>query len=889
MSMNLVNLNVNPCKMCMPMGSVTALFGIKNCLSILHGSQGCATYIRRHMATHYNEPIDVASSALTEEGTVFGGKKNLLDGIKNVIKIYNPEVIGISTTCLAETIGEDVRGIINTFYDENPEATVKLIHVASGGYAGTQYEGFFRALHSLVSQIEMKPEKHEKINIVLGQVSPADTRWLKKVLSQCGFDCILLPDLAENLDGGFNPDYSRLPAGGTSISEIQEMAGARFTIELSSFIEDEYSPAKFLQDKYRIPYKRLPLPIGLKATDEFLNALRELGATIPLEIEEERKRYLDALVDAHKYSASGRAVIFGEPDLVKGITDLCTESGVIPVVVATGSECKKLPKLLKPTVEKACAKQLVETFYLEEDADFDRIEELAVIAEANIMIGNGDGRRVAKKLGLDLIHCGFPIHDEVGGQRIRMLGYEGSLTLLDKIDNSLLHRVEHTYRDTQYKKYYQGDESEKVETKPMNTETKDMARKVNEAKTETHPCYNCGAGEFGRMHLPVAPKCNIQCNYCLRKYDCPNESRPGVTTEVLNPQEALAKYLYVKERVPNLTVVGIAGPGDALANFEETRETLRLIREQDPNVTFCLSTNGLMLPSYAQELIDLGVSHVTVTINTIDPTIGAQIYKFVDFMGIRYTGVNGAGILLGNQLSGLKYLTERGVICKANIVMLKGINDHHIEDVVKKMRELNCEITNIMQMIPVEGSGFEHMPLVSNKEVMAMRKKCGEHMKQMLHCKQCRADAIGTLGNDVSLEFRAYGAQKEPVEVKKTMQCVAVATNSGILVDMHFGHVEEFYIYESDGMEVKFIEKRSIPVYCTGPADCDDDKGNKIEAIINTIRDCSDVLALRIGDSPSRKLEAIGIKPVSTYDRIEDAVRTAAKSHVGKAKTAVNG
>ena len=859
------------------MGSVTALFGIKNCLSILHGSQGCATYIRRHMATHYNEPIDVASSALTEHGTVFGGAENLLQGIKNVIKVYNPEIIGISTTCLAETIGEDVRGIIHTFYEENPDVKIKLVHVASGGYAGTHYEGFFRALYALVSQTQMNIDKHNKINVVVGQISPSDARWLKQVFKNSGLDAIMLPDLSENLDGGFNRDYSRLPSGGTTLEEIQEMAGARFTLELSNFVENTYSPAKYLADTYQVPYQRLPLPIGVKATDEFFKIIKELGGKISFEIEEERKRYLDALVDAHKYSALGRAAIFGEPDLVKGVTDLCTESGVIPVVVTTGSECRSLPIMLQPTVAKACARQLVEDYYLEDDADFDRIEELSVLTKANIMIGNGDGRRVASKLGLDLIHCGFPIHDQVGGQRIRMLGYEGSLSLLDKIDNSILHRVEHSYREEQYEKYYQERVQREDETQMRVSEEKSEGdlRKINEVKTSTHPCYNCGAGQFGRIHLPIAPKCNIQCNYCLRKYDCPNESRPGVTTEVLNPQEAVAKYLYVKDKVPNLTVVGIAGPGDALANFEETRETLRLIRQQDPDVTFCLSTNGLMLPSYAQELIDLGVSHVTVTVNAIDPTIGAKIYRYIDFMGVKYVGEAAAGILLGNQLSGLKYLTQRGVICKVNIVMLKGINDHHIEAIVQKMRELNCEITNIMQMIPVKGSVFEDMPLVSNKEVMEMRQKCGEHIKQMLHCKQCRADAIGTLGNDISLEFRGCTANVKPLKVIKTKQRVAVATNSGVLVDQHFGHVKEFYIYESDGENVKFLEKRSVLPYCAGQDDCGEDKIGKIEIIINAIKDCQIVLALRIGVSPGKQLEALGIKTVNTYDRIEDAVKAA--------------
>jgi len=884
MSMNLVNLNVNPCKMCMPMGSVTALFGIRHSMSILHGSQGCATYIRRHMATHYNEPIDVASSALTEQGTVFGGADNLLKGIKNVIKVYNPEIIGISTTCLAETIGEDVKGIIYRFYQENPDEKVKIIHVSSGGYAGTQYEGFFRALHSILSQTAMQEANNKKVNIITGQISPADTRWLKTILDQSGLEYILLPDLADNLDGGYNPEYSRLPEEGTTLEEISQMGGARFTLELTNFVEDAYSPAKYLSDTYGVPYKRLSLPVGLKATDALLDELTKLGGTIIPAVEAERRRYLDALVDAHKYSALGRAVIFGEPDTVKAITDLCCESGIVPVAVTTGSECSSFKAVLQEKVKKACDRLLVEKSFIVDDADFDKIEELAVETKANVMIGNGDGRRVAAKLGIDLIRCGFPIHDQVGGQRVRMLGYEGSLDMLDKVNNALLLQVSRNFKSDNYAKYYSGSEYggdgskfAMQEVKMLNNRslTKEETRAINSDKTKTHPCYNCGAGQFGRIHLPIAPKCNIQCNYCLRKYDCPNESRPGVTTEVLGPQEALAKYLYVKERVPNLTVVGIAGPGDALANFVETRETLKLIREQDPDVTFCLSTNGLMLPTYAQELVDLGVSHVTVTINAVDPVIGARIYHHINFLGQTYTGEAAAGILLGNQLSGLKFLTDRGVICKVNIVMLKGINDDHIEEVVKTVRNLNCEITNIMQMIPVQGSIFENMPLVSNKEVMEMRTKCGEHLKQMLHCKQCRADAIGTLGNDISLEFRSchkVEAQKE----ERELQRVAVATSSGILVDQHFGHAKEFYIYESDGVKVKFIEKRQAIAYCTGQSECDDGKDDKIENIISTIKDCGVVLALRIGSSPSQRLSAIGIRSITTYDRIEDAVKKAA-------------
>ena len=884
MSMNLVNLNVNPCKMCMPMGSATALFGIRHCFSILHGSQGCSTYIRRHMATHYNEPIDIASSSLTEQGTVFGGAENLLKGIKNVIKLYNPEMIGISTTCLAETIGEDVKGIINQFYSENPDVGVKIINISSGGYSGTQYEGFFRALYAVVQQTEMQKEKNNKINIVTGQLSPADTRWLKELLNKSGLEYILLPDLSENLDGGYNAKYNRLPEGGTTLTEIAQMGGAKFTLELSSFVEDAYSPGKYLWDTYGVAYKRLALPAGLKNTDAFLEELKLLGGSIDQLTIMQRKRYLDALIDSHKYSALGRGVIFGEPDMVKAICDMCCESGIVPVVVATGSVCKAFTAQLETKVQKACDRMLINKHFIVTDVDFDKIEELAVETQANVMLGNSDGRRVAAKLGIDLIRCGFPIHDQVGGQRVRMLGYDGSLDFLDKINNSLLLNVEKNFRKDQYEKYYIGNElgdnsgnQEGVAQQIMvNSEiAKEEAYAKNSAKTKTHPCYNCGASNFGRIHLPIAPKCNIQCNYCLRKYDCPNESRPGVTTEVLSPQQAVEKYLYVKERVPNLTVVGIAGPGDALANFTETRETLRLIREQDPDVTFCLSTNGLMLPTYAQELIELGVSHVTVTINSVDPVIGAKIYKYINFMGKHYTGEAAAGILLGNQLSGLKYLTDRGVICKVNIVMLKGINDEHIEEIVQKVKALNCEITNIMQMIPVKGSTFENMPLVSLKEVMTMREKCGEHLKQMLHCKQCRADAIGTLGNDVSFDFRSSNkALTQGGEAP--MHRFAVATNSGILVDRHFGQAKEFYIYESDGKLVKFLEKRQTTFHYQASETGSSGEEDKIEGIMKIVEDCTAVLALRIGDSPNKKMAAKGIRAIATYDRIEDAVRKAA-------------
>lgn len=321
--------------------------------------------------------------------------------------------------------------------------------------------------------------------------------------------------------------------------------------------------------------------------------------------------------------------------------------------------------------------------------------------------------------------------------------------------------------------------------------------------------------------------------------------------------------------------MGIAGPGDALANFEQTKKTLAMIREVDQDVTFCLSTNGLMLPQYANELIDLGVSHVTVTMNAIDPSIGAMIYRYVDYMGMKYYGEAAAAILMANQIAGIKMLTKKGIICKVNIVMLKGINDHHIPEVVEKVKELGGTITNIMQLIPVAGSVFENLPLVSNKEIMEMRKKCGESLKQMYHCKQCRADAIGTLGNDVSIEYNACH-KTAPEKSTEGFKCqVAVASKSGMIVDQHFGQVSEFYVYEFTNGNAIFKEKRSIEKYCNGVEECDE-KEDKITSIIETISDCDAVIAMRIGESPRNKLTQKGIKVFTTYDRIEDSVKKVA-------------
>jgi nitrogen fixation protein NifB len=387
--------------------------------------------------------------------------------------------------------------------------------------------------------------------------------------------------------------------------------------------------------------------------------------------------------------------------------------------------------------------------------------------------------------------------------------------------------------------------------------------------TAKHPCYSFDAHhKFARMHLPVAPICNISCNYCNRKYDCVNESRPGVTSEILTPETARDRFIRVKREMPNLSVAGIAGPGDALANWERVKKSIALIKEEAPECIFCLSTNGLMLPHYGPEIVSLGIKHVTVTVNCINPAIGAAIYDHLEYRGQRYTGEAAAEILLNNQMAGIQYLTESGVFVKINIVMIPDVNAGHIPAVVKKVKKLGAFLTNIMPLIPAAGSAFETLPQTSMRDIRAMRELCQVDIEQMRHCQQCRADAIGRLTEDLSYQFRENKAEPKGPLAKTRKYKVAVTSKYRKLVDLHYGHAENFHIYEVDSVNCAFIETRKIKKYCGGPTDCDDSEmGN--DAVIKAISDCNAVLTMRIGYNAQKRLLDQGITIIESCNAVE--------------------
>ena len=389
---------------------------------------------------------------------------------------------------------------------------------------------------------------------------------------------------------------------------------------------------------------------------------------------------------------------------------------------------------------------------------------------------------------------------------------------------------------------------------------------VLENALKTHPCYNEEAHKtYARMHLPVAPKCNIQCNYCNRKYDCSNESRPGVTSEVLTPREAAEKVRVVKEKIPNLKVIGIAGPGDPLAN-EETFETLDLIAKEFPDLTLCISTNGLALSENAKRLFDSGVRFLTVTMNASDPDIGGSIYDVVIWKGKKYNGTEGAKLLLKKQLEGIKECVELGMMVKINIVMIPGINDQHIPDLVKKVKELGVYIVNILPLIPVDGTKFSDRRAPTPKERRELMDLCSIDAKMMRHCKQCRADAIGLLGEDRSQEFVMQGScqagcgplpeNQMPITIDGSSDepiLIAIASSDGKNIDRGFGNTEKFHIYSAMGENSTFL--RTVDIDTDLQIAGTYHKEHLIK-VIESLKDCRIIIVKEIGPLPSKMLSA---------------------------------
>ena len=266
---------------------------------------------------------------------------------------------------------------------------------------------------------------------------------------------------------------------------------------------------------------------------------------------------------------------------------------------------------------------------------------------------------------------------------------------------------------------------------------------IKERVAQNHPCFGYVRNK-GRIHLPVCPACNIECNFCARSLNT-TENRPGVTGEILTPTEAVDALERALEICPDITVAGIAGPGDTLAS-DGAIETFKLIGDKHKDILKCMSTNGLLLNERAEELISLGIDTLTVTVNAVDPKIQAKIISRIFYHGKAYSGEEAAKILIRNQLEGIKKVAAAGITVKVNTVLITEINLEHIPEIAKAVSEAGATMYNIIPLIPQHK--FKDFKEPTCVDIDRSRTLASEYIDVFRHCQRCRADAVGIPGGE---------------------------------------------------------------------------------------------------------------------------------------------
>ena len=426
-------LRINAAKTCQPIGAMYASLGIHGCMPHSHGSQGCCSYHRSHLTRHFKEPVIATTSSFTEGASVFGGLANLTQALKNIFTIYNPDIVAVHTTCLSEIIGDDIPTIVKRAREEGiiPEGKL-VIHSNTPSFIGSHVTGFSNMVVSIIKYLtERTGETKNQVNLIPGLVEPADMRELKRLCQLMGVPAVMLPDTSGVLDGPLDGEYHMYPKGGTTIPEIKSMGDSMATIALGHFAS--HPAGTFLENKHQVPAAFLELPIGVAATDAFIQNLRPYGNAVPAELEIERGRLIDMISDIQQYFHQKRVAIAGDPDHVIGIVQFLLELGAKPVYVITGSHGnhfeKRLHEILDPVVPDAKIKQA---------ADFFELHQWIKNEPVDLLIANTYGKHIARVENVPFVRVGFPILDRVGHRFFPTLGYAGAIRLIDQMFNAIL-------------------------------------------------------------------------------------------------------------------------------------------------------------------------------------------------------------------------------------------------------------------------------------------------------------------------------------------------------------------------------------------------------------------------------------------------------------------
>jgi nitrogenase molybdenum-iron protein beta chain len=441
---------INPAKTCQPIGAMYAALGIHKCLPHSHGSQGCCSFHRMHLTRHFRDPVMASTSSFTEGSSVFGGAANLKASIKNVFAIYNPDVIAVHTTCLTETIGDDIPTIIKS--SEVPDGKI-VIHANTPSYQGSHITGFSNMVKGMVSYLAEStlPVKKEQLNIIPGFVNPGDMREIKRITKLMGIPYIMFPDTSGVVDSPMTGKFDMYPKGGTTIAELRDTGNSKLTIALGRFASSD--GAELLSKQCKVPAIALKTPIGIKASDDFVMALRRFAVSeVPYELEEERGQLVDIMTDTHFHFHGKRVALFGDPDVLTGLTEFVLSLGMLPVHVLTGTPGGAIGSAMGSFEEdiNTMMKEAGVQGNVRGNGDLFTLHQWLKNEPVDLLIGTTYGKYIARAEDVPFVRVGFPVLDRSVHSYLPIVGYRGAMRLIEMISNALLDRQDRDAADEDF-------------------------------------------------------------------------------------------------------------------------------------------------------------------------------------------------------------------------------------------------------------------------------------------------------------------------------------------------------------------------------------------------------------------------------------------------------
>lgn len=432
-------LTINPAKTCQPVGAMYAALGIHGCLPHSHGSQGCCSYHRTALTRHYKEPVMAATSSFTEGSSVFGGQANLVQAIDTIFAVYNPDIIAVHSTCLSETIGDDLNQIIQKAREEGHVPAGKfVIHANTPSYVGSHVTGYANMVTAMVKSFSMKTAtRKNQVNIISGWIEPSDMREIKRLAAEMGAKIVLFPDTSDVLDTPMTGKHEFYPKGGVTIPELMSTGDSKFTIGLGPFCTEDACIK--LENSCKVKFDTLELPIGVKATDQFITTLsRAANVQVPESITADRGRLIDMITDMHKYLYNKRVALFGDPDTLVPLCEFLVSMDMKPVYVVSGTPGKRF----ETSMEKVLAGVPGAKYKNGQRADMYLLHQWIKQEPVDLIIGNTYGKYIARDENIPFLRLGFPILDRVGHSYFPMVGYQGAMHLLTKILDVIMDKMD---------------------------------------------------------------------------------------------------------------------------------------------------------------------------------------------------------------------------------------------------------------------------------------------------------------------------------------------------------------------------------------------------------------------------------------------------------------